>query len=184
MAEVKRQRDKIHSTICEHCIPERGTPGDIWLAKAEQTFWFVTVDGIVVCLTDVLNSHVAHTPPRAGRDGVDGISVKGEPGRDGKDGRAGKDGKDSTVPGPAGTSITGPAGRDGTDGKDAPQRVEFDSFLSAVQKLTKDLKQEFAQLRADQDLLSHAFTDVSKHNQEYLAWLQVKVAERIKAHQQ
>ena len=184
MAEVRRQRDKIHSTICEHCIPERGTPGEIWIAKAEQTFWYVTVDGLTVCLSDILNNRCAHTPPRAGRDGVDGISVKGEPGPCGKDGRDGEDGKDSTVPGPAGTSITGPAGRDGTDGKDAPQRVELDSFLAAVQKLVKDLRQEFEVLRADQDLLSHAFTDVSQKNQEYLAWLQVKVAERIKARQQ
>jgi len=114
--------------------------------------------------------------------GPAGLSITGPAGpagRDGKDGRDGRNGADSVVPGPAGQ-----VGKDGADGKDSPQREEFTAFLNEVRKLVKDLRQEFEVLRADQDLLSHAFTDVSQKNQEYLAWLQVKVAERMKAHQQ
>ena len=103
--------------------------------------------------------------------------AKGEPGEAGKPGRDGVDGKPGRdavgVPG-----APGARGENGRDGQDAPQRVEFDGFLAAVQKLTKDLRQEFEQLRADQDLLSHAFTDVSQKNQSYLQWLGERVKER------
>ena len=103
------RRQKIHSTINEHFIPEVGVFGDVWLAKAEQSFWYVTRDGSVVCLSDVLNNVPAHTPPRHGRDGKDGVGTKGERGATGNDGRDGAPGKDSTVPGPRGE--VGPAGQ-------------------------------------------------------------------------
>jgi len=128
-----------------------------------------------------LTARFERIPPR-GEMGPAGLSITGPAGpagRDGKDGRDGRNGADSVVPGPAGQ-----VGKDGADGKDSPQREEFTAFLNEVRKLVKDLRQEFEVLRADQDLLSHAFTDVSQKNQEYLAWLQVKVAERMKAHQQ
>jgi hypothetical protein len=178
MAEVRRQRDKIHSTICEHCIPERGAPGEIWIAKDTGSFWYVTVDGITVCLTDVLNNRCAHTPPRAGRDGVDGISVKGESGpcgngRDGKDGRDGRNGADSVVPGPAGR-----VGKDGTDGKDSPQREEFTAFLNEVRKLTKELRQRSSEQDEQIRLLREYCVGVTEKSQSYLEFLRQRVQER------
>lgn len=56
MAETKRQRSKIHLTICEHLIPEQGVGGEFWIAKAEQTVWYTTSAGIVVNLSDVLHT--------------------------------------------------------------------------------------------------------------------------------
>lgn len=93
------RQQKIHSTLSEHFIPETGTFGDVWLAKAEQSFWYATRDGRVVNLSDVLNQVPVHTPPRHGKDGRDAVSVKGE---------RGERGEASTVP--------GPAGRNGIDG--------------------------------------------------------------------
>ena len=55
MAEPKRQRRKIQHTIAESLIPEQGTFGDVWLAKDTGSIWFTARNGIVFCLSDVLD---------------------------------------------------------------------------------------------------------------------------------
>jgi len=173
MAEVKRQRSKIRSVINEHCIPEQGKPGEIWLARAEETFWYATVDGLIVCLTDVLNRHCAHTPPRVGPTGE---SIRGDKGDRGEPGKA------STAPGPKGdkgdpgaaSTVLGPKGDRGKDcvcegrfAREAAARCE--SNLSALAARFDSLSQDF-------ETLSRAFTSSSKKSQDYLDFLRQRVA--------
>lgn len=122
MAESHRMKHKIHQTLAEHLIPEQGNFGDVWLAKDTQNIWFCARNGLVFCLSDVLDGNVAHTPPRNGRDGKDGVSIKGERGERGEPGRS------SIIPGPM-----GPPGRDGSncicrngkDGRDGRNGTRF-----------------------------------------------------------
>jgi hypothetical protein len=111
MAETKRQKNKLHSTITEHLLPEIGVAGDVYFARAEGTVWLATKSGLVVSLSDVLNSVPAHTPPRAGRDGKDGVSIKGDKGDAGRDGKDGINGRDAV----GHVGATGPQGRAGKD---------------------------------------------------------------------
>src|SRR5258708_10539342 len=134
MADAKRQKNKIHSTINEHLIPEQGVFGDVWLACAEGTVWYATREGLIVSLFDVLNNVPTHTPPRHGRDGKDaergpkGESITGPAGRDGTTG------KDSVVPGPA-----GPVGLRGERGErgEASTVPGFDSATVLASALTE-----------------------------------------------
>lgn len=123
MAEPKRQRGKIRHTIAEHLIPEQGTYGDVWLARDTNSIWFTARNGVVFCLSDVLDGVVAHTPPRHGRDG--------EPG----------------AKGDKGDSIIGPAGKDGQSiiGPQGPKGDRGDMLIPNESEITASV----LQLRAD-----------------------------------
>jgi hypothetical protein len=104
----------MHPTINEACIPEQGTPGDFWLARAEQTVWYVASNGITVSLTELLQNSKPIAPPRHGIDGAAGaVGAKGEPGKSGAPGRDGKDGRDG-VGYPGATGLPGRPGKDCT----------------------------------------------------------------------
>jgi hypothetical protein len=119
-------------------------------------------------------------PPRGEKGEYGARGITGENGKDGRDGVDGKQGLSITgPPGPAGTR-----GERGADGKDSPQREEFTALLEEVRRELRLIRQEFEQLRADQDLLSRAFTSSSQKSSDYLKFLQSKVDAAIKAHQQ
>jgi len=151
MAEQLRQKNKLRSVVNEFLIPETGTPGDVYFAKAEGTCWIVTASGIVVSLSDILHSTLPHTPPRIGPKGDAGAN--GTPGRDGNHGKNGVDGS----PGSAGASIVGPAGRDGRDGKDCVcKNVDADNRLSNIETRFSDLQNIIVRVAGQSDAASAA----------------------------
>ncbi len=176
MANTPRQKSKIHSTINEHCIPELGTFGDVWIAKAEHTVWYATRSGVVVNLTDLLNNEVAHTPPRAGRDGVDGRD--GAKGERGTAGAAGRDGADSTIPGPAGRD-----GLHGRNGKDCQCKLELaEQYIARLEKNLSESRDAIAAVRAevaDIAFQCKALRDASVKGQMYIQFLRSRVAEKL-----
>jgi len=117
-----------------------------------------------------LTARFDRQPPK-GDPGATG--PKGDPGRDGV-GMPGRNGTDA-VGTPGATGQQGPPGKNGRDGKDSPQRTEFES----LHKEFKALKKDFAALTADFNVLSLAFTSESQRTQDYLAFLQARVAARI-----
>jgi hypothetical protein len=167
------RRQKIHQTLSEHFVPETGVFGDVWLAKAEQSFWYATRDGRVVNLSDVLNQVPAHTPPRHGKDGCDGRTgprgeaIVGAPGRDGRDG------KDSTIPGPVST-VPGPAGPKGEIGPQGRPGPDSATVLAAARAEIASLRSAFADL----SLQVRAVREMNSQAEQYLEYLKTKVAAR------
>jgi hypothetical protein len=176
MASSKRV--KLHYTLCESVLPENmgaDHAGEFWIAKAEQSVWFVAKNGAVVSISDFLLNAELVAPPRHGRDGRDAEPApkgeRGERGPAGKDAQPAKDGRD-------GVGIVGPQGipgSSGRDGRDAPQRVEFDNLLRDF----KALRAEFTALSQDFYTLSLAFTSASNKTSDYLAFLEKRAADRI-----
>jgi hypothetical protein len=181
MASAKRT--KLHYTLCESALPENmGADhfGEFYIAKAEQSVWFVARNGTVVSLSDFLLNAVPVAPPRRGKDGKDAEPApkgeRGPVGPAGKDAPPAKDGRDAVgIQGPQGIP-----GSSGCNGKDAPQRVEFDNLL----RENKALHSEFASLRQDFNTLSLALTSQNQKTSDYLAFLRQRVAQRLKDKQQ
>ncbi len=171
---MSSRRQKIHQTMSEHFVPENGTFGDVWVAKAEQTFWYATRDGVVVNLSDVLNNIPAHTPPRHGRAGIDGAAGRdGSPGRTGSTGvglpgAAGRDGNDGAV-GPQGRS-----GKDGAPGRDAPAREELNNIQIEHRRELAALRSEFDEVKAS----LAALLDRDKRGADYVDFLKSRIAAR------
>jgi hypothetical protein len=169
------RRQKIHSTITEHLIPEVGVHGDVWVAKDTQSFWFATRDGIVVNLSDVLNNVPAHTPPRHGKDGRDGSTgPKGESST-GPAGRDGTNGKDSVVPGPA-----GPVGLRGVGERGEASTVpgpDSATVLAAAREEISSIHAEFADLK----LVVTAIHEQNRPGDEYIQFLRTRQAARLAA---
>jgi hypothetical protein len=169
------RQQKIHSTLSEHFIPETGTFGDVWLAKAEQSFWYATRDGKVVNLSDVLNQVPVHTPPRHGRDGIDGATgPKGETST-GPAGRDGSNGKDSTVPGPA-----GPVGLRGVGERGEASTVpgpDSATVLAAAREEIAAIHKAFQDLK----MIVEAIYGQQRQCDEYLTHLRAKATARLAA---
>lgn len=163
------RRQKIHQTLCESCVPEVGTFGEVWLAKAEQSFWYATRDGRVVNLSDVLNNIPATVPARDGKDGKDGIGTQGERGPAGRDGVCVcKKGCDSTVPGPRGE--VGPAGGVGQTGPQGPAGPDTATVLADARAELAAVRAEFADLK----LVVTAIHGQNKQCSEYIDFLRKK----------
>lgn len=168
------RRQKIHQTINEHCIPEVGVFGDVWVAKAEQSFWYATREGRVVNLSDVLNNVPAHTPPRHGKDGKDGIPIRGERGPAGRDGVCVcKKGLDSTAPGPIGP--VGPAGV-GKQGLQGPAGPDTATALADYFTGVAALRAEVSALQ----LICNGLVAQHKNTGEYIELLKARSAARRK----
>jgi hypothetical protein len=165
------RRQQIHATLSEHFIPETGVFGDVWLAKAEQSFWYATRDGRVVNLSDVLNQVPVHTPPRHGKDGKDGISIKGEPGRDAV-GIQGPPGRDAVgIQGPPGINVKGERGDIGPRGFPGPDTA---AVLADARAEIAALRSEFANL----SLQVLAIREANTHAANYIEFLKAKVESR------
>jgi hypothetical protein len=171
------RRQIIHSVLNEHCVPETAPFGSVWIAKAEGSFWYATLDGRVVCLSDVLNNVPVHLPPRHGRDGIDGaLGPKGETGaagRDGQNGSAGRDGVNAT-------GIQGPQGRPGNDGRDSIANAER---VGGLESALAELRSTIATLRAEVanvNLQYKAILDSNQTASDYLGWLRAKTAARFR----
>jgi hypothetical protein len=122
MASAKRV--KLHYSLCESAIPENlgaAHAGEFWIARDQNSVWFVASDGTVVSLSDFLLNAKPVAPPRHGKDGKDGISPP--PAHDGRAGLRGPAGHD-------GISIKGDKGdrgEPGRPGRDAEPCVCFDA---------------------------------------------------------
>jgi hypothetical protein len=164
----------VQYALCESALPENmGADhfGEFYIAKAEQSVWFVAKNGTVVSLCDFLLNAEPVAPPRHGRDGKDAEPApKGERGPAGI-GRDGRDGEDSKIPGPPGRdgfSIVGPAGR---DGRDAPS---IDELLAASRHDMARLRAEYAEIK----LMLQGFCDINKKAGDYITWLKERAARR------
>ena len=142
-------------------------------------------------------------PGRVGAAGVNGRDGKdARPPIDGKDGRPGRDGADSIVPGPKGDR--GDAGRDGKDAdtsvitnalqeiRNIRDQIKKETELNNQQRICaitalenkhKELVADFKALRneiAEVHLVLKALLDQNKTGADYVAYLQAKVAARVK----
>ncbi len=166
MSEAKRQKNKLHSVINEHLIPEQAVAGDVYFARAEGTVWLTTKSGVVVCLSDILHGECVHTPPRAGRDGIDGASIKGDRGARGADGADGKDGRD----GVGRPGVNGNHGSNGRDGKDGAPGPDSAAVLASTNAALADVLAKFADLK----LVVNAIHGQNKQCDEYIQFLRNK----------
>jgi hypothetical protein len=172
MASSKRV--KLHYVLCESALPENvGADhfGEFYICKAESSVWFAAKNGAVVSISDFLLTATPVAPPRHGRDGVDAApAVKGERGPVGI-GRDGRDGKDAV-------GIAGKNGVNGRDGRDGCAGPDSAAVLAEARAEISAMHSKFAALRADFDLLSHAFTSASEKTSDYLEFLKSRVAAR------
>jgi len=171
------RRQKVRYTISEQFLPEKTNAaefGTFFIAKAEQTVWFVCSDGSLVSLSELLKGNAVGVP-RAGKDGIDGAQgSKGERGATGATGASGA------------TGATGAAGRDGTNGRDGRDCVcktveQVEPRLNAAEKLAEQHSAELilqAKQIAELRQIADGLLSASKRDSEYLAWLQERVRQK------
>ncbi len=145
------RKEKVKHVLCESVIPETAPHGSVFIAKDTQAVYWAAADGVVMNLTDVLNSVPAHTPPRHGRDGKDGVCIC----------KNGADGKTIFGPkgerGEPGVGIQGAAGRDGRDGKDCQcVNVDADGRLSRIESQVAELRNIITNVANKSDAASAA----------------------------
>jgi hypothetical protein len=85
------------------------------------------------------------------------------------------------VPGRDGKSIIGPKGESGRDGKDAPDASIYRNECLERDRTIKALRSDVDALRNDFDLLVQALTGQFTKNQDYIAFLMQRAADRIAA---
>src|SRR5712691_5503678 len=141
----KPSRQKVTYTMTEELLPEMlsaDRAGEFFVARAEQTVWFVASNGAVVSLTDLLQNAKPVAPPRAGRDGIDGLP--------GAKGDRGERGEASSVKGPKGDNGDTVKGDKGDRGKgdkgDTVVGPDSASVLASTRAELETVRREFADL--------------------------------------